>query len=137
MAQQTDKEQQKKLLIEIMEADDKDGLYETNNMEPKESLVTYIQNRIIEVGIENLEEHHLFDILNEASRIEKNNMEESKTPIGLTKREYFAAMAMQGMLANNANGNTEWNYDTIAIHSCKAADSLMSWLDEEPSDIKS
>lgn len=42
-------------------------------MEPKESLVTFIQNCIIEVGIENLEEHHLFDILNEASRIEKNN----------------------------------------------------------------
>lgn len=103
-------------------------------MQPKESLVTYIQKRIIEVGIENLEAHHLFDILNEASHIEKNNMEELKT--GLTKREHFAAMAMQGMLANNANGNTEWNYDTIAIHSCKAADSLMSWLDEEPSYIK-
>jgi len=28
-----DKEQQKKLLIEIMEADEKDGLYKTNNME--------------------------------------------------------------------------------------------------------
>ena len=28
-----DKEQQKKLLIELMEEDEKDGLYETNNME--------------------------------------------------------------------------------------------------------
>lgn len=47
---------------------------------------------------------------------------------GLTKREYFAAMAMQGMLANSAEGNTEWNYDTMAKHCCIAADALVEQL---------
>lgn len=47
---------------------------------------------------------------------------------GLTKREYFAAMAMQGMLANSAEGNTEWDYNTIAKHSCIAADALVEQL---------
>lgn len=47
---------------------------------------------------------------------------------GLTKREYFAAMAMQGMLANSAEGNTEWDYNTIAKHSCIAADALVEQM---------
>jgi hypothetical protein len=47
---------------------------------------------------------------------------------GLTMREYFAAMAMQGMLANNAEGNTEWSYEIIAKHCCKAADELINQL---------
>ena len=47
---------------------------------------------------------------------------------GLTKREYFAALAMQGMLANSAEGNTEWDYNTIAKHSCIAADALVEQL---------
>jgi hypothetical protein len=50
---------------------------------------------------------------------------------GLTKREYFASMAMQGMLANNAEGNTEWDYETIAKHSCKAADALINQLNQK------
>ncbi len=50
---------------------------------------------------------------------------------GLTKREYFASMAMQGMLANNAEGNTEWDYEIIAKHSCKAADALINQLNQK------
>lgn len=38
-----DKEQQKKLLIEIMEADEKDGLYKTNNMAQQTALQELIQ----------------------------------------------------------------------------------------------
>jgi hypothetical protein len=45
---------------------------------------------------------------------------------GLTKREYFAAMAMQGMLAS-AN-NTLFDYETIAVHSVKHADALINAL---------
>lgn len=47
---------------------------------------------------------------------------------GLTKREYFAALAMQGMLANSAEGNTEWNYETMAKHCCIVADALVEQL---------
>jgi hypothetical protein len=50
---------------------------------------------------------------------------------GLTKREYFAAMAMQGILANNAEGNTEWLYDIIGQHSVLAADALITELNKE------
>lgn len=56
----------------------------------------------------------------------------SYTQPGLTKREYFAAMALQGMLANNAEGNTKWNYDIIAQHCCKAADALIEQLNNQP-----
>ena len=58
--------------------------------------------------------------------------EEFSQQDGLTKREYFAAMAMQGMLANNAEGNTQWNYDIIAQHCCKAADALIEQLNKQP-----
>jgi hypothetical protein len=40
-------------------------------------------------------------------------------------------MAMQGMLSNNAEGNTEWDYETIAKHSCKAADALINQLNQK------
>jgi hypothetical protein len=56
------------------------------------------------------------------------NMSYDAPQQGLTKREYFAAMAMQGMLANNAEGNTEWSYEIIAKHCCKAADELINQL---------
>jgi len=49
---------------------------------------------------------------------------------GLTKREYFAAMAMQGMLAS-AN-NTLFDYETIATHSVKHADALINALNDKP-----
>jgi hypothetical protein len=50
---------------------------------------------------------------------------------GLTKREYFASMAMQGMLADNTEGYTEWDYEIIAKHSCKAADALINQLNQK------
>jgi hypothetical protein len=49
---------------------------------------------------------------------------------GLTKREYFAAMAMQGVLSNDAEGNVEWDYSIIAKHCCKAADALIEALNK-------
>ena len=49
---------------------------------------------------------------------------------GLTKREYFAAMALQGMLAS-AN-NTLFDYETIATHSVKHADALINALNDKP-----
>ena len=61
--------------------------------------------------------------------MDKENKEQTD---GLTKREYFAAVAMQGMLANNAEGNTEWTYEVIAQHCCKAADALIEQLNKQP-----
>lgn len=46
---------------------------------------------------------------------------------GLTKREYFAGLAMQGILANgSANGN-EW----ICVRSLNLADELIKQLGDE------
>ena len=45
--------------------------------------------------------------------------------LGLTKREFFAAMAMQGLCANP---NTVLNYEEIAMHAVKFADSLEIYL---------
>jgi len=42
------KEEQKKLLIEIMEADEKDGLYKTNNMAQQTAVEWYYQQTVIE-----------------------------------------------------------------------------------------
>jgi hypothetical protein len=57
---------------------------------------------------------------------------------GLNKREYFAAMAMQGLLSNpggpiQANGSTGWGltnvtWDQVASVAWRAADAL---LDEQ------
>ncbi|MFM7853892.1 MAG: hypothetical protein ACKO96_18700 [Flammeovirgaceae bacterium] len=49
---------------------------------------------------------------------------------GLTKREYFAAMAMQGLLANNDS----WSCDTascVAEFSVRLADELLKQLEDE------
>ena len=46
---------------------------------------------------------------------------------GLTKREYFAAMAMQGVLANpNYNGD----YKHLSVVSVKVADALLAELEK-------
>lgn len=45
---------------------------------------------------------------------------------GLTKREYFAAMAMQGLIANKPNSPTVLSMDAIAY-----ADALLKRLDKE------
>lgn len=48
----------------------------------------------------------------------------------LTKREYFAAMAMQGMLANSNEQLVETGYDHIAMLATKCADSLLTALSQ-------
>ena len=47
---------------------------------------------------------------------------------GLTKREYFAVMAMQGWLANEYIGT---KYDIIAQHCVRMADALIEELNKE------
>jgi hypothetical protein len=52
----------------------------------------------------------------------------SNVNIGLTKREYFAAMAMQGISANGiSNGKL---FETIAEWSVKQADALIEALNK-------
>jgi hypothetical protein len=58
---------------------------------------------------------------------------------GLTKREYFAAIAMQGFLSNSYNdGHSKpyslANYSEIATLSVKQADSLIAALNGEESE---
>jgi len=52
---------------------------------------------------------------------------------GLTKREYFAAMAMQGLLAmlSNSNPTTGGFYETTALESVRLADALIAELNKE------
>jgi len=49
---------------------------------------------------------------------------------GLTVRAYFAAKAMQGMLANPYMGERE--ADEIAARAAKQADALIAELNKEP-----
>lgn len=55
---------------------------------------------------------------------------ESWNQLGLTKREYFAAMAMQGLCANPLYKET--NYETIARESVSSADELLKQLEQCP-----
>jgi hypothetical protein len=45
---------------------------------------------------------------------------------GLTKREYFAAMALQGLLATNSTTSTEY----YAIDAVRVADALINELNK-------
>jgi hypothetical protein len=49
---------------------------------------------------------------------------------GLTKREYFAAMAMQGMLANSRDYGDK-SYEDMAKSSVYVADSLINELNKQ------
>ena len=59
---------------------------------------------------------------------------------GLTKREYFAAMAMQGILAGADTGNSNGifvndgyiHYDTVALDAVKISDALINALNKQP-----
>ena len=51
---------------------------------------------------------------------------------GLTKREYFAAMAMQGLLAKNGFPVFEADLSTKAV---RIADSVMAFLDVPKGDL--
>lgn len=48
----------------------------------------------------------------------------------LTRREVFAAMAMQGMIANPATSSTTTN-EALASYARHAADALIAELDKE------
>lgn len=51
--------------------------------------------------------------------------------LGLTKREYIAAMAMQGMASDPVY--TEAPYEKgIAMHAVKMADALLAALEKQP-----
>ena len=50
---------------------------------------------------------------------------------GLTKREYFAAMAMQGIVSNHAMIDTA-NWEWLSGQSVIAADALINALNEKP-----
>lgn len=63
------------------------------------------------------------------------------TLIDLTKREYFAAMAMQGLLANSVYHNPEMKHKMIAVPAlaeaaCKYADALIIELNKDKADGK-
>lgn len=49
---------------------------------------------------------------------------------GLTKREYFAAMAMQGILADRDNQGYSGNILAIAHDAVKMADELIAQLNQ-------
>lgn len=49
---------------------------------------------------------------------------------GLTKREYFAALAMQGICANQHTPH--WDAERIAEYSVKYADALIEALNKQP-----
>ena len=60
------------------------------------------------------------------------NNGESIYSAGLTKREYFAAMAMQGILTTTHTYGH--NYKAIAIDAVKFADALLKELDKPKSE---
>ena len=49
---------------------------------------------------------------------------------GLTKREYFASMAMQGFLASYAGSTFDPKSENVAKKSCEYADALIKALNE-------
>lgn len=67
-------------------------------------------------------------------QLEKAGLEATKNlnPNGLTKREYFAAMAMQSILINPPHGHIDGvkDYEEITGLSCKYADALITELNK-------
>lgn len=70
---------------------------------------------------------------NSVKQFNLNNMENGKQPIldnqfednkGLTKREYFAGLAMQGM------ASSDLTYEDIAHDAVKMADAILKELDK-------
>lgn len=57
--------------------------------------------------------------------VEETSNSESLS-FGLTKREYFAAMAMQGLLAQNGYNR----FDLLAIDAVRQADALLEELEK-------
>lgn len=50
--------------------------------------------------------------------------------LGLTKREYFAAMAMQGLVDRHIN------YEVVAEHAVRYSDALLAELERTKSEIR-
>lgn len=50
---------------------------------------------------------------------------------GLTKREYFAGLAMQGILANPSPQCVTWDEEKVAFASAQHADALLAELAKE------
>lgn len=48
---------------------------------------------------------------------------------GLTKREYFAAMAMQGLLASGVAAIRAQSYEDVALHARRNADAVLEELE--------
>jgi len=65
----------------------------------------------------------------EATNIDVSYIEQCRPLMGLTKREYFAAMAMQGLLSNPEQINTT-NFEWVAVHSVGYADELLKQLEQ-------
>jgi hypothetical protein len=51
---------------------------------------------------------------------------------GLTKREYFAGLAMQGIYANSQENSPAGDFAWTAVDAVKAADALLAELEKEP-----
>jgi len=68
-----------------------------------------------------------YPLPNEAAPFEKHSAID-----GLTKREHFAVMAMQGILSNSSMISTtdDGAIDWISVMSVKAADALLEELDK-------
>lgn len=60
-----------------------------------------------------------------------NNSEQGPQD-GLTKREYFAAIAMQGIVSNQSLIDDAVNWDWLAENSVQAADALIKALNKQP-----
>lgn len=56
-----------------------------------------------------------------------SNQKPSENPVGLTKREYFAAMAMQGIIASDVDQNI--SSKTVAMSAVAQADELLRQLE--------
>lgn len=67
------------------------------------------------------------DLINETRYKVDELVSESYPNHGLTKREYFAVMAMQGMLSQQYWASTE----NLAFWATKAADALIKALNEK------
>lgn len=55
---------------------------------------------------------------------------------GLTKREYFAALAMQGLLAARNGFMVDIGTETVGSYAVRCADSLLAELAKEPTDAE-
>jgi hypothetical protein len=67
--------------------------------------------------------HSIFPV-----NVDINNLKDHVIYQGLTKREYFAAMAMQGYIASGLMDRA--GEATVAMHSVTAADALIAALYE-------